>query len=843
VLVLIAVLLTGSVLIWMLAVARPGEPVLTPRLHWWALLPLVTVAEVAVVHVQVRREAQAISMSEIPLVLCLFLATPADMAVAVVLGAGVVYVLLRRQSALKSLFNLTLRVFGVSLVLFLFQVVAGAGPASAPRSWLAAIVAVAAAGAVDGVLVLGVVAMHEGSVDGHDLRRELLTYPPVSAVVGTIGVLAVTALHADPRNAVPLVVVGAALSAGYRAYAALNDRHVSLARLYDFGRSVSEAHEVPDVVASVLSGARELLRAEAAEVVLVGAGPDGAGQRWVLAEGESVPRSHPVGQPGDPAVWESVLAGEGALLMRRRHRNGLAGDQLSALGYHEAVVVPLQDESGVVGTLLVAQRMGQVRTFQGADVPMLETVANQAGLALGKGRLLDRLGHEARHDVLTGLANRAKLRDSLGDALAEIAQGGDGFAVMLLDLNGFKEVNDSLGHHNGDVLLIHVAGRLAEAAGADATVARLGGDEFCVLLPAVGTSDGARAAAERIHRAIAEPVVIEGVDVAVRASIGITLAPSHGQDATQLLRGADEAMYAAKSRDGGTRIHDDHSDTHPTPAGRTRLALLAELRNAISHGEITVYAQPQAHADTCVVYGAEALIRWDHPQLGVLPPAEFLPLAERHGLMPELTETVLHQAVAAAADWRAHGLDLSVSVNLSARSLADTRIVAAVESALRRHALPPSHLTLEITEDSVMGDPASAIALLETLRATGVRLSVDDFGTGYSSLSYLRRLPVHEVKIDRSFITHLTRDTENQLIVRSIIDLAANLSLHVTAEGVEDQDCWDRLAALGCTAVQGYHLARPLPLEELQPWLTGYQARLRTAQRLVPAAVPRLRVI
>jgi EAL domain-containing protein (putative c-di-GMP-specific phosphodiesterase class I) len=275
-------------------------------------------------------------------------------------------------------------------------------------------------------------------------------------------------------------------------------------------------------------------------------------------------------------------------------------------------------------------------------------------------------------------------------------------------------------------------------------------------------------------------------------------------------------MYAAKANNGGVRIHDH---THTQPPGHSKLAILADLRQGIASGDVTVHVQPQAHAHTGHVYGVEALIRWHHPHLGVLAPAAFLPLAERHGLIHDLTDLVLDQAVAAAAAWRTQGLDLSVAVNLTAHSLTDTRILTTVDHVLRRHGLPPSRLTLEITEDTVISDPASTIAQLATLRATGVRLSVDDFGTGYSSLSYLRRLPVHEVKIDRSFITTLSASHDDQKIVRSIIDLAHNLSLDVVAEGVEDQPTWDRLTELGCHTIQGNHLAPAMPVPDLQPWL------------------------
>ncbi len=852
VLTLVVAVIALSILLWNLATAGSDGSVLSPRLSWWMLVPMFAIAEVVVFHVQVRREAQAISVSEVPLVLAMFLASPRDMMVAVLLGAVPVYLVVQRQPAIKVLFNTALRAFGVAVTLFLLHAIAGPDITLGARAWIAAIVAVAVAGALDGLLVLAAVALHEVEVSAQDLRAELLGYPPLSAIVGCVGLVAVTALHADPWTAGPLLVVGGALVAGYRAHARLKDRHVSLAGLYDFGRSVTEADQIEAVLGSVLTGARELLRAETAEVVLLG-GADTAHRRWILPQGSVRMSSEPLQPAGHPAVWSSVLDRAAPLLLARGHGEGTEPAQLAALGYQEAIVVPLRDESGVLGTLMVADRMGHVRAFMATDIPVLETAANQAALALRNGRLMSRLRHEALHDVLTGLANRAMFSERLDQALAELdARPGDGgFAVLLLDLNGFKEINDSLGHHSGDALLVHVADRLRAAVDDASTIARLGGDEFAVLDPSVHTPDDAHALAERIYHSIVQSLYLNGIEVAVDSSIGIALAPMHGRNAQALIRCADEAMYAAKATDGGIRVHDGATrhavvvgepgpDQPAEPAGgddagMARIALLAELRRAITGQQITVHVQPQARTATGEVYGVEALIRWEHPRLGILAPADFLELGERHGLTRELTDIVLDRAVAAAARWSQAGVELEVSVNLSPRSLLDSRLQPTVESTLSRHRLPASRLTLEITEGSVMSDPDRAIAVLESLRAAGVRISVDDFGTGYSSLSYLRRLPVHEVKIDRSFVTNLAHDSEDLIIVRSISDLASNLSLHVVAEGVEDPQAWGHLAMLRCGAVQGFHLARPMDANDLLPWLVQYRADQERTGGLVPA--------
>ena len=839
----VVLLVAASVAAWSAGLTGSPRPA-APHAPWWLLAGLFALAEVVVLHVQVRREAQAVSLSEIPLVLALFTATPRAMVLATVVGACVVYTLYRRQSPLKLAFNASLRLFGATTALVVFHGLAGPSAATAmdPGGWLAAIAAVAVAGAFDGLLVLGVVAIHEGRPERHEVATAVVRYPAISALVACFGVLVVAAVHSDVRTTPFILVAGAAITAAYRAHASLNDRHVSLATLYDFGRSVTGAHVADDILGSALESARTLLKAEAAEVVLLGDDPADLPRRWLLAPGSAQVRSDEVADGTHPALWhrvlldgEAVLAPHGAGRTRDPQARA-AAEQLAALGYRDAVVVALRDDTRILGTLMVAERMGEVRTFQASDVATVETLANQAGLALAKDKLLGRMQHEAQHDVLTGLPNRARFRDEAQSWLRRLQDGETpACAVLLVDLDGFKEVNDSLGHHHGDALLVHVATTMTSVMPASAIVARLGGDEFAVLLPDAPDPAAVTAMTDRLHRALAVPTTIEGIEIRVRASVGVALAPAHGTDVSSLLRAADLAMYRAKAGQEGTHLHEPanpQAQASPASAHTTRLALLADLRSAVAAGDLDVFVQPQADASDGRVIGVEALVRWQHPQRGLLPPADFLSVAERHGLMRDVTTLMLDKALDAAQGWRDEGLDLTVSVNLPARSLTDERTLVMVDAALAAHRVPPHRLTLEITEDSVIGDPAAAIALLERLRERGVRLSVDDFGTGYSSLSYLRRLPVDEVKIDRSFVAHLTHDTHDLLIARSIIDLGNNLGLDVVVEGVEDQDTWDHLAELGAHIIQGYHLARPMPADRLVEWLRAYMRSAHERPRL-----------
>jgi diguanylate cyclase (GGDEF)-like protein len=412
------------------------------------------------------------------------------------------------------------------------------------------------------------------------------------------------------------------------------------------------------------------------------------------------------------------------------------------------------------------------------------------------------------------------LQRQLGSALGDVRdRRTPGAAVMILDLDGFKDVNDTLGHQQGDLLLVEVATRLSSAVGDAGTVARLGGDEFAVVIDGTADEETVLRVGRRILSALEQPVALDGLEVEVGGSLGVALAPVHGSDPAALLRRADLAMYDAKASGRGLRLYGPELDTN----NPRRLMLVSELRTALQHDQIDVHLQPKARLVDGEVVGVEALVRWTHPELGPLPPDEFVGVAERSGLIGALTARVLDLALAANAQCRSRGIDLHVAVNLSTRSLRDTDLVDEVSRALARHGVPSDRLTLEITESSVMADPARAVAVLHRLRELGVRLSVDDFGTGYSSLSYLKRLPVQEVKIDRSFVSGLADGTDDLAIVRSIIDLGGHLGLQVVAEGVEDQDTWDLLRSMGCDLVQGWHLSRALPAPELPTWLAAHR--------------------
>jgi diguanylate cyclase len=428
------------------------------------------------------------------------------------------------------------------------------------------------------------------------------------------------------------------------------------------------------------------------------------------------------------------------------------------------------------------------------------------------------LTRQAFSDHLTGLPNRALLHDRAEQAIRLAGRHGLVAALLLLDLDRFKEVNDTLGHHHGDLLLQQVADRLRSRLRDSDTVARLGGDEFAVLLPKIASVQDATAVADKLSSAIEAPFTVDGLTLDVDASIGVAAYPDHAAGADELLQRADVAMYAAKAAHLSYVVYDPGLDRHSP----RRLGLLGQLRRALAAGELVVHYQPKADVRSGRIIGVEALVRWQHPEHGLLGPGEFVPLAETTGLIRPLTSYVLEAALRQCRAWLEAGRDLSVAVNLSTRCLLDLALPDQITGLLEDTGVAPERLLLEITESSIMTDPARALEILNRLHALGVQLAIDDFGTGYSSMSYLKSLPVQELKVDRSFVQHLRDGQSDAVIVRSTVDLGHNLGLRVVAEGVEDEATLQELANLGCDSVQGYHLAKPLPAAELAAWLGAH---------------------
>jgi diguanylate cyclase (GGDEF)-like protein len=599
-------------------------------------------------------------------------------------------------------------------------------------------------------------------------------------------------------------------------------RYANLEKLYDFTRHMSGLTEGRDVMAQVLEESRALLSASRAELIVPLERPlENLALRCIL-EGDGDARF----EDGALLSRLDLLAGErGPLLLDARSEDVTVAGAMKDSGLREALIAPLQREEPAAGYLLVADRAYQHEGFKPSDLRFFETLAANAGVALRSSELLEQLRrevavrqHQAYHDTLTGLPNRVMFTERLAESLSAGRPGK--VAVMFIDLDGFKEVNDTLGHVTGDAILREVAHRLTPFSGRDDLVARLGGDEFALLLASAPDDIDIEAAADQVLATVKRPLAVEGLLLDVRASIGVAVSPERGRhrDATNLMRHADVAMYLAKAAGGGVRFYDPAED-HST---LRRLTLATELRRAIEKEGLEVWYQPVVKLGTGEVLGCEALLRWTHDQFGPIAPVEFIPVAESAGLIDPLTWWVLDQALAQLASWREFLPELSVAVNLSARSLTGPNVAERVERSLLRSGLRPEALTLELTESSMMADPVVSQKAMHNLGDLGVNLSIDDYGTGFSSLSRLKDLPFKELKIDRSFVKEMTHDKGDEAIVRSTIELARNLGRTVTAEGVEDKHTLDELARLGCHAAQGYYLARPLPAPECEAWLTAF---------------------
>jgi diguanylate cyclase (GGDEF)-like protein len=800
-----------------LALRRPSAPRAVP---WLLLAAGFAVGQVVALRFEWSGESHVVSLSEVPLLIGLVFASTEQLLVATVIGTAV-GVAWRRRPPIKAVFNLLTRVVETVVASLCFYAVLGSAGALTARGWLAAFLALPAADLVSAVCVQIVIGLSLDRFTRTGLKTLAVVLVGVAFLNVAVGSVAVVCLWADPWAIIPLLGIVALIGIGYDLHGSLRQRHSDLEEVYRFGRTVAALVESDQVIEAVLSEARRRLRCRHAELVLNGR--DGAIQYALSGDGSTPRRSYPATNP----FRGSVSATGASVLALASTRDSESAQALMESGFSDAVAVPVVGDNGVAGMLMVADRLGDRVSFEGQDVGLLEALASHASMALRSSQLFDRLrievatkNHQSLHDGLTGLANRTLFAEQVTAALDARSEGSV-VAVMLMDLDRFKEVNDTLGHYTGDLMLQQIAAQLDFAVAGKGSVARLGGDEFAFVIPAATEHDVLAIAREVLAGAQAT-VVVEGLRLEVRASLGVAVDPDNGSDRSTLLRQADIAMYRAKSNGTGIEVYHPERDPHST----RRLVLATELRLALETSSIGLYYQPKAELGSGRVSGVEALLRWTHPVYGPVAPDEFIPLAEQSGLIRPLTLWVLKKGLSQLAAWVRDGFDLTLAVNLSARSVFDTDLAQDVYRLLHDCHLRAADLTIEITESSIFTERPTERSVIDDLAHLGVQLSIDDFGTGYSSLSRLERLPVHEVKIDKSFVTGMLDNGGHDAIVRSTIDLARNLNLRVVAEGVEDKVTWDRLAHLGCTAAQGYYLSKPMCASSLGAWLSQ-----RTPQR------------
>ena len=589
------------------------------------------------------------------------------------------------------------------------------------------------------------------------------------------------------------------------AYGSLEQRLMDLDAVHGFTGRVGQSLEPTRIGDAAVVEVSRLLRADASVVMVFDvdgsplvrtAGP----WRWTLPE------------TPDDAAWTSLVHTESAQLF--------SSDDLKALGVvdaaggaEEMIIAPIHDESGPLGLLAVAGHSGETRTFSAEDVAHAQNLTEQLSSSLRKGMLHQRIENEARHDGLTGLPNRSAFERSVIELAANRPNTGFLF-VLMLDLDRFKEVNDTLGHHAGDELLIEVSRRMTTQLASGDVLARLAGDEFAILAHRENR-DEMLALAKACITETGRPVILDGLEIVVTASAGLAVLGANDFDAKGPLRHADIAMYNAKTQRLGVEVYREEIDRR-TPA---RLSMLGDLRAAIENHELHVNYQPKLDLNTGMIVGAEALVRWTHAVRGVVPPIQLVRVAEDTGLIKQLTDLMLSRGISTLRDVHRRGFHLGLAVNLSTHDLLDTRLARRVDEHLRANGVDPGMLTLEITESSLLIDAPRARATINELNDIGVRMSIDDFGTGYSSLSYLRHLPVRELKIDRSFVANVLLDEQDEVIVRSTIDLGHNLGLELVAEGVENNEVLDRLRGFGCDVAQGFCISRPLDADRFIAWL------------------------
>ncbi|MEY2451913.1 MAG: hypothetical protein QOD92_1487 [Acidimicrobiaceae bacterium] len=777
------------------------------------VIALFAIAESCVVHMYIKSEARTFSLSEIPLLLGLAYLSPMALITGRLIGSALALTVVRRQPPQKLAFNLSYFLLDTGLAVVVYRAVLGSAHPFEGRGWIAALAATSTSLLVGSVAVSFVIAATEGRWMRSPLES-LAGWGTVTTLVSTyFGVMAVNAL-APVRTSPWLFAVGAGLLFGaYLVYSQVRRSADHLEQLYGFSRAIALSLSQGAVDFALLEHTNVLLRADRAELIL----SDADSAAFITLHKGAV----------------SVLNGESAAAALAGHRRLLAGREAVLVG--DKMVATLRTGDEVLGTLLVSDRLGEVDRFGEHDLQLFETLATHASICLRNYRLLERLRREADerhyqalHDALTGLPNRARLDDDLRHKLSRRGEG-EAVVVMLIDLDRFKEVNDTLGHHQGDALLCKIGERIKEVVDDSTLVARLGGDEFAVVFTTTAKRDAIKAHAEAIERRLLEPFELDGLVFEVGSSVGIALAPHDGEDPSTLLQRADVAMYAAKRGAASAEFYDSDID-HASPR---QLALAAELRRDIGRRALLVEYQPKAALPHGDVVGVEALARWHHSEYGFISPDVFIAIAERSGLIRPLTECVLDIALRQAAQWRTEGFDLDVAVNISTRNLLDEALPPMVAAALARHQVPASSLTLEITESTIIADPARTVSTLNRLSDMGVALAIDDFGTGYSSLSYLHRLPVDEIKIDKSFVQRMTADESDSVIVRSTIDLGHNLGLQVTAEGVEDGQTWQLLAAAGCDQAQGFYLRTSGTGAQLTRWLKARREEQLALRRLI----------
>ena len=799
-----------------IAVSMAGEPALQkPEIPWWLLGFGFYGAELLVVHLRFRRDAHSFSMSEVPLVVGLFGATPVALLVAQALGNLAVFWGHRRQPPVKLAFNLAQYALQAAVAVVVMRTTVSTSAPFGPIGWIGVLAATLAALLVANVLVNAVIRLSGGSLATSEVL-EAIGFNSIATAMNTVlGMLVASALFSSPRAAAFAGIPSVVLFAAYRSYVASRQERSRLKALYDATRDLHESPQLEVALLAAASHARSMFDAQYAEILLSNPVSDDQAYRWVVG-----PEDHRVAMEparfGDWEVaWRRADEARGPLVLSAEDGLTAAAGE-TQLQIIEAMVGRIAINDDQVGIVVVANHTNDIGVFEEADLELLQTLADQVGVSVENGRLEESLSaltelkeelrHQALHDSLTGLANRVLFTERVDHALQRTGRTDYQVAVLFLDLDDFKTVNDSLGHAAGDELLRSVGNRLRGQCRPVDTVARLGGDEFAILLEDLADESRAVEVAERVLEGMASPFWIHGREVTVGTSIGIAFGTAE-RSAGEVLSNADAAMYVAK-RSGKRTFRRFEASMHSEVM--TRFQLRADLERALVEGGLSLQYQPIVDLELGTLRGFEALVRWDHPERGRLGPNEFIPLAESGGLIDRVGRWVLREALRqhrACQTEVGNGCVAEICVNLSPKQLENPRILEEIEDALIEFEVPEGVLMLEITESAMMH---TAPEVLDRMRDLGVRLAVDDFGTGYSSLASLDRLPVDVLKVDRAFVARMKDTGKPSPLVATIVGLGEALGLETIAEGIEDVSQLDALRRLGCHLGQGFLFASPL---------------------------------
>jgi diguanylate cyclase (GGDEF)-like protein len=772
---------------------------------WWAFVVVAAMFglfEYFTFNVQFRREGIAFSMSEIPLAFALvFLAPWAALLARLPLGIAVIAIARNNRGA-KLAFNTAIFVFEMSLLILVFRGLLEVWGDGTTTMLAAVVVALVIVAPLTSMLIALAISRYEGGLRARivsELRATWWMY----TVNAALGAMTVSLALIEPL--LLLLAISPVVGVWYvlHSYGKLGQEHRDLDAVFGFAGRVGRTLDVNEIGDVAVDDVVRLCRADAAALVRFGsATPD-------IHLSGTVPVDLPATSvtPG----WKTLID-DGRVQIVSAARLGHLGISVGS-DVTSLLVAPLVDHGEPFALVVVVERLSQPNRFDEAEIARLTNIREQLAVSLRRGMLHEQLEFEARHDALTGLPARTLFEREVAEAV-EAADGGPRSWVLMLDLDRFKEVNDTLGHHAGDELLVNFARRMSALLGQGEFLARLAGDEFAIL------------SHRRTHNDIVEfanlcvrqgglPVVLDGLEIVVTVSVGVAQITPDDHDAVQPMRRADIAMYNAKWQRTGVEFYRDEIDRR-TPA---RLSMLGDLRTAIQQDELDVVYQPKLLLATGKVVGVEALVRWQHPTRGIVSPTEFIRVAEDTGLIKDLTDLVLARGIAMLREFQANDLEVGLAVNLSTHDLFDSRLPDRVRGYLESNGVDPLRLTLEITESSLFVDAPRTRTTIDELHWVGLRLAVDDFGTGYSSLSYLRRLPVHELKIDQSFVAGMLTDPQDEVIVRSTVDLGHNLGLLVVAEGVESMPVLEHLRSMGCDEAQGFAISQPLAADELVGWL------------------------